>query len=99
MNKGFSPIRRSIAVIVLVMLVGLVNEALAHSQPEQATSEPLKELSLAQLGDVEVTTASKEPEEVWKTPAGDLRSHPTKTFAAPGLPVFRKSCGWFQAYR
>ncbi len=31
--------------------------------------EPLKQLSLEQLGDVEVTTASKEPEEVWKTPA------------------------------
>jgi len=30
---------------------------------------PLKQLSLEQLGDVEVTTASKEPEEVWKTAA------------------------------
>jgi iron complex outermembrane receptor protein len=30
---------------------------------------PLKQLSLAELGNVEVTTASKEPEEVWKTPA------------------------------
>jgi iron complex outermembrane receptor protein len=32
-------------------------------------SAPLKQLSLAELGNVEVTTASKEPEEVWKTPA------------------------------
>jgi len=29
----------------------------------------LKQLSLAQLADVEVTTTSKEPEEIWKTPA------------------------------
>ena len=75
MNKGFSPIRRPNAVIVIVMLVGLVSEALAESQPEQKTGEPLKQLSLAQLGDVEVTTASKEPEEVWKYSRGDLRSY------------------------
>ncbi len=31
--------------------------------------KPLKELSLAQLGDVQVTSVSKEPEEVWDTPA------------------------------
>jgi iron complex outermembrane recepter protein len=30
---------------------------------------PLEKLSLEQLGDVVVTTASKEPEQVWKTPA------------------------------
>jgi len=36
-----------------------------HS-PIQAS---LKELSLQQLGEIKVTTATKEPEEVWKTPA------------------------------
>src|SRR5258708_11379009 len=30
---------------------------------------PLKHLSLEQLGSVEVTTASKQPEQVWRTPA------------------------------
>jgi outer membrane receptor for monomeric catechols len=30
---------------------------------------PLRELSLEQLGKIEVTTASKEPEALWKTPA------------------------------
>ena len=39
----------------------------APSSP--ATEKQLKQLSLAQLGDVEVTTVSKEPEEVWRTPA------------------------------
>ena len=38
----------------------------ASSQNDQA---PLKQLSLEQLGNVQVTTASKEPEAVWKTPA------------------------------
>ncbi|MGH9687485.1 MAG: TonB-dependent receptor plug domain-containing protein [Candidatus Acidiferrales bacterium] len=44
--------------------------ALADSS--QATTEaqvPLKHLSLEQLGNVEVTSVSKEPEEVWNTPA------------------------------
>ncbi len=39
---------------------------------EEGTSpqaNPLKTLSLEQLADVEVTTVSKEPEQVWRTPA------------------------------
>jgi iron complex outermembrane recepter protein len=36
---------------------------------DQDSAAPLKQMSLAELGNVEVTTASKEPEEVWKTPA------------------------------
>jgi len=39
----------------------------AASQP--AADQQLKQLSLAQLGDIEVTTINKEPEEVWDTPA------------------------------
>ena len=38
-------------------------------QPKPAVDQQLKQLSLAQLGDVEVTTASKEPEELSQTPA------------------------------
>jgi len=59
---------RSAAVVVL-LLAGLVNRSLANPRAEPASTEPLKQLSLAELGTVEVTTASKEPEEVWKTPA------------------------------
>jgi iron complex outermembrane receptor protein len=62
--------RHTIGVSFLVLLSGLVVASRAESSPEtQPTDEPLKQLSLAQLGNVEVTTASKEPEEVWKTPA------------------------------
>jgi iron complex outermembrane recepter protein len=43
----------------------------AHAEttnPEQA-GNPVKQLSLEQLGNVEVTTATKEPAQVWKTSA------------------------------
>ena len=40
-----------------------------RTKADQGSGQPLKQLSLAELGNVEVTTASKEPEEVWKTPA------------------------------
>jgi iron complex outermembrane recepter protein len=40
-----------------------------RAQAGQDGNVPLKQLSLADLGNVQVTTASKEPEEVWKTPA------------------------------
>ena len=36
--------------------------------------EPLKQLSLAELGNAEVTTTSKEPEEVWRTAPARLIS-------------------------
>lgn len=101
MNKCFRPIRRPIAVVVFVVLAGLVNESRADSQPEVKAGEPLKQLSLAQLGDVEVTTASKKPEEVWKTPAAvyvltneDIRrsgatSIPEVLRLVPGVQVSR----------
>ncbi len=62
---------------------------------------PLKHLSLEQLGSVEVTTASKEPEQVWRTPAAiyvitgeDIRrsgatSIPEALRLAPGVEVAR----------
>jgi iron complex outermembrane receptor protein len=43
-----------------------------YSQNQAGTQQPfrdLNQLSLAELGDVKVTTASKEPEQVWRTPA------------------------------
>src|ERR1700675_2030894 len=57
------------ALIVLITFAGLVNQSLSAQQADQANSEPLKQLSLAELGNVEVTTASKEPEKISKTPA------------------------------
>lgn len=74
------------------------------SQQGQAGGSPggrLAELSLEQLGNIEVTTASKEPEEVWRTPAAifvitqeDIRrsgatSIPEVLRLAPGVEVAR----------
>src|SRR5580693_3216524 len=91
------------ALIVLFVLTGLVNQSLAAPQPDQANSEPLKQLSLAELGNVEVTTASKEPEKISKTPAAifvltqdDIRrsgatSIPEVLRLVPGVEVARIS--------
>ena len=89
------------ALIVLFVLTGLVNQSLAAPQQDQANSEPLKQLSLAELGNVEVTTASKEPEKIWKTSAAvfvltqdDIRrsgatSIPDVLRLVPGVEVAR----------
>jgi len=71
------------------------------TQSKQNPLESLKQLSLEQLGNVEVTSASKEPEQVWRTPAAiyvitqeDIRrsgasSIPEILRLAPGLEVAR----------
>jgi iron complex outermembrane recepter protein len=68
---------------------------------DQTTTGSLKKLSLEELGNVEVTTASKEPEQVWQTPAAvyvitqeDIRrsgatSIPEVLRLAPGVEVSR----------
>ena len=100
MNRCFSPFR-PIALVALVVFAGLFNEAAADPGPDHKNDGPLKQLSLEQLGDVEVTTASKEPEEVWKTAAAiyvltneDIRrsgatSIPEVLRLVPGVQVSR----------
>jgi len=66
--SAMKSVRRAV-LIVSVILTGLVNNSLADPRENPAPGEPLKQLSLAELGNVEVTTTSKEPEEVWKTSA------------------------------
>ena len=57
-------------MLCLLLVVGVVGLSWADGPDgNQDSGEPLKHLSLEQLGDVEVTTASKEPEQVWRTPA------------------------------
>src|SRR3954463_14398125 len=68
----------------------------SESEPPQ---NPLKQLTLEQLGNVRVTTASKQPEQVWRTPAAifvitqdDIRrsgatSIPEVLRLAPGVEV------------
>jgi iron complex outermembrane recepter protein len=90
-----------VVLIALFVLVGLVNSSFADPQEDEATA--LKQLSLADLANVEVTTASKEPEEIWKTPAAvdvltqeDIRrsgatSIPEVLRLVPGVQVARIS--------
>jgi iron complex outermembrane receptor protein len=73
----------------------------ADTVPNGQKTENRRRLSLEQLGDVEVTTASKEPEQVWRTPAAvyaitqeDIRrsgvtSLPEALRLAPGVEVAR----------
>ena len=93
---------RGAMVLLLILVSGLVNENWAATSPsDRPGGAPLKQLSLAELGNVEVTTASKEPEEVWKTPAAvyvltqeDIRrsgatSIPEVLRLVPGVQVSR----------
>ena len=89
----------------LVLLLGLAvpfQKSWAQtSQSDQNSPDELRDLSLEQLGNVQVTTASKEPEDVWHTPAAiyvitqeDIRrsgatSIPEILRLAPGVEVAR----------
>jgi iron complex outermembrane receptor protein len=86
----------------LLLTTGLVSVSWAEGPEDgQGSGAPLKHLSLEQLGDVEVTTASKEPERVWRTPAAiyvltqdDIRrsgatSIPEVLRLVPGVEVAR----------
>lgn len=92
--------RRTIAFFF--SFAGLVQESSAQAtQVDQNPSANLKQLSLEQLGSLEVTTASKEPEQVWRTPAAiyvltqeDIRrsgatSIPEVLRLVPGVEVAR----------
>lgn len=73
----------------------------AATQPSDKQAQQLKSLTLEQLGKLEVTTQSKEPTEVWNTPAAvyvltgeDIRrsgvtSVPDALRLIPGVNVFR----------
>src|ERR1700739_1439648 len=99
-RPGARAVQRA-APIVLLVLPARLNQSLAAPQQDQASSEHLKQLSLAELGNVEVTTASKEPEKISKTPAAifaltqeDIRrsgatSIPEVLRLVPGVEVAR----------
>jgi iron complex outermembrane recepter protein len=81
-----------LVLVLLFLLVGLDNRSFAGPQAEQANAEllepSLKQLSLADLANVEVTTASKEPEQIWKTPAAIyvLTQEDIRRSGATGIP-------------
>src|SRR6267154_5257752 len=87
-----------------LLLLLAVTDQMTRAQAAQSNQNPpanLKQLSLEQLGNVEVTTTSKEPEQVWRTPAAiyvitqeDIRRSGATTIPevlrlAPGLEVAR----------
>jgi iron complex outermembrane receptor protein len=75
--------------------------ALAETSAPEQSGNPLKQLSLEELGSIQVTTASKAPEEVWKTTAAiyvithddilrsGATSIPEALRLAPGVEVAR----------
>jgi len=57
-------------IILSLLLTGFCKESRGGSpQQNPQTGAPLGQLNLEQLGNIEVTTASKEPEKVWRTAA------------------------------
>ncbi len=89
----------SIALCCLLVILTAVDSRADGTEQDQSKDMTLKLLSLEQLGNVEVTTASKEPEAVWKTSAAiyvitqeDIRrsgatSIPDVLRLAPGVEV------------
>jgi iron complex outermembrane receptor protein len=53
----------------VVILFALAGTALPQGPADETQENPLKKLTLEQLGNIEVTTINKEPEPVWNTPA------------------------------
>jgi iron complex outermembrane receptor protein len=74
--KGSSPVKRNcVNALLFALFVFLLNATtcVAFSAAETSTDaeseNPVKHLSLQELGDIEVTTASKQPERVFNTSA------------------------------
>jgi iron complex outermembrane receptor protein len=100
-NEISSKCRNFVCVVFLPL--ALLSFTRAENSPPTDTGNPLKQLTLEQLGNIEVTTASKEPEEVWSTPAAiyvitqdDIRRSGATSIAdalrlAPGVEVSRIS--------
>ncbi|HUI84260.1 MAG TPA: TonB-dependent receptor [Candidatus Binatia bacterium] len=98
--------KRALCAAVLLLppiLPALSRECAAQDQKNAGGDQSLKNLSLEQLGNIQVTTVSKEPEEVWKTPAAvfvitqqdiqrsGVTSIPEALRLAPGVEVARIS--------
>lgn len=93
---------RSENLRLLVLLLSVVFGMLpAHSATPEEQTNSLKGLSLAELGNLEVTTATKTPAAIWKTPAAvyvisqdairrsGATSIPEALRLAPGVEVAR----------
>jgi iron complex outermembrane recepter protein len=88
-------------LVLLLAVISLVAESFSADHGGVPDTDNLKQLSLSELGNIEVTTPSKEPEEIWKTPAAtyvltqeDIRrsgatSVPEVLRLVPGVEVAR----------
>ena len=91
MRKEFS-CRQRLCVVAAGMLVlagcGTSQALTARASSPQAEEQQLKSLSLAELGQVRITSTSKQPEEVWRTPAPVfvLTSEDIRRSGATNLP-------------
>jgi outer membrane cobalamin receptor len=93
----------TLSLAICLAMVGPLRAASGADQPDQSINaqSSLSALSLEQLGEIQVTTASKEPETVWRTPAAifvltrdDLRRSGATTIPevlrlVPGVEVAR----------
>jgi iron complex outermembrane receptor protein len=107
MRPGLITIRLGKVYALMALLGALGATTLSQtnqtSPTNQAPENQLKQLSLEQLGDIEVTTQAKAPVELWKTPAAvyvitqeDIRRSGATTIPdalrlAPGVEVARIS--------
>lgn len=69
-------LRQSLVETLLALIIWLLTATATavrcsafQATPDNRSGAVLKGLTLDELGDIEVTTVSREPEEVWKTPA------------------------------
>ena len=88
-------------VLSAALWAGSAASCLAVTSAEKDQANSLKELSLAELGNIQVTTATKEPAAIWKTPAAiyvithdaiarsGATSIPEALRMAPGVEVAR----------
>ena len=60
---------RVLFLLAMILLYGAKQQCGALSFSDQDQTSSLKQMSLEQLGNLQVTTASKEPEAIWKTSA------------------------------
>jgi len=98
-------LRRAVHVVLLCLVGGLPGPRSASAGQTTPDRQPLKQLSLEALGNIEVTTASKEPEQVRRTPAAihvitqedisrsGATSLPEVLRLAPGVDVARIDSG------
>jgi len=99
------PLKMICRCLLGLVASGVVCLPLAAAVQPDGPSAQLKSLSLEQLGEVEITTVSKRPEEVWQTPAAasvvtadDVRrsgatSIPELLRLVPGVEVARSQSG------